>query len=214
MANTGKYVSTAKQIEHHAEKLATLMAMTPSVKALFLFEVADAAAYLSVDPKTLQRKRKERDAILAKGEEPDPLDISSVAYVPPRPAVKYLAQDVEDFLRRLAAATKAPYAGKARMPGKSAVIGVLGFQSWLSVASSIDTWPFSIQPDGRPMDICAATLTGKLTGKAEHLTIRQFGERIADVASRAFHETEYQEMAASTDWKKKVAIRQRKSLRV
>lgn len=197
MANTGKHVSTVKKIEQHAEKLATLMAMKPSVKEMFLFEVADAAAYLGVDPKTLQRKRKERDAILAKGEEPDPLDISSVPYVPPRPAVKYLAQDIEDFLRRLAMATKVPYWAKEKMAGKPAALAGLGFQSWLSVASPIDTWPFSIQSDGRPMDLLAATLTNKLTGQTEYLTIRGFGERVADAASRVFHENEDDAIGAS-----------------
>jgi hypothetical protein len=166
------------------------MAIKPSVKALYLFEVGDAAALLSVDPKTLQRKRKERDEILKNGDEPDPLDISSIAYVPPRPTVKYLAQDLEDFLRRLAEATKAPYSAKSKMPGKPAALAVLGFQPWLSIASPIDTWPFSIQPDGRPMDLCAAILTGKLTGKAEHLTIREFGERAADAASMAYQRSE------------------------
>lgn len=214
MANTGKYVSTAKQIEHHAEKLAALMAIKPSVKAIYLFEVGDAAALLSVDPKTLQRKRKERDGILAKGEEPDPLDISSIAYVPPRPTVKYLAQDLEDFLRRLAEAAKAPYSAKPKMPGKPAALAVLGFQSWLASASLVDTWSFSIQPDGRPMDLCAAILIGKLTGKAEDLTPREFGDRVADAASRAFHEAESQALAGVSVLENKVRPRQRQGVLV
>lgn len=215
MANTGKYVSTAKQIEHHAEKLAALMAIKPSVKAIYTFEVGDAAALLSVDPKTLQRKRKERDAILANGGNPDPLDISSIAYVPPRPSVKYLAQDLEDFLRRLADAAKAPYSAKPKMPAKPSLLAVLGFQSWLASASPLDRWPFSIQADERPMDLCAAILTGKLTGKTEDLTLREFGDRLADAASRAFHENESDEIAAITVAKpKKSSRRRRESVRV
>lgn len=38
------------------------------------------------------------------------------------------------------------------------------------------------------MDPCAAIIVGKLTGKAEALTIHEFGDRVADAASRAFHQ--------------------------
>lgn len=206
MANTGKHVRTANQIEHHAAKLEALMAIKPSVKEIYLFEVGDAAALLSVNPKTLQRKRKERDDILAKGEEPDPLDISSIAYVPPRPTVKYLAQDLEDFLRRLAGATKPRGPSLAKMPGKPAALAVIGFQTWLAAASPVEQWTFSIQQDGRPMDMCAAILSGRLTGKAEQLTIRAFGERVADAASRAFSEGESNEIAAIAMPAKKRAV--------
>lgn len=126
---------------------------------------------------------------------PDPLDIASIDYVPPRPTVKYSAQDLEDYLKRLYAATKVRGVGMARQPGKPNAAAVLGFQSWLASASPLDKWPFSIQPDGRPMDICAAIITGNLTGTAEDLTIREFGERVADAASRSFHEAEARALA-------------------
>lgn len=106
MANTGKYVSAAKDIESHAAWIAAIMAIKPEVKPHYFFEVGDACALLGVDAKTLQRKRKLRDLLLSKGEDPDPLDLSTIPYVPPRPAVKYSAQDLEDFLKRLYAATK------------------------------------------------------------------------------------------------------------
>lgn len=215
MANTGKYVSTAKDIEHHAEKIAALLAIKPSVKPLYFFEVGDVAALLNVDAKTLQRKRKERDAILAKKEEPDPLDISSIDYVPPRPTVKYSAQDLEDYLKRLYAATKVRGVSFARQPGTPKAIAVLGFQTWLTSASPFEKWPFSIQPDGRPMDICAAIITGKLTGKAEDLTIREFGERVSDAASLAFHGGESKAIGAiAIAAKVVVSQRKRQSLRV
>ena len=210
MANTGKYVSAAKDIESHAARIAALMAIKPEVKPHYFFEVGDACALLGVDAKTLQRKRKLRDTLLSNGEDPDPLDLSSVPYVPPRPAVKYSAQDLEDFLKRLYAATKSHKVKLPPSPGKRQAVAALGFQTWMATASPLDAWPFSIQPDGRPMDLCAAIITGKLTGKAESLTLRMFAERVADVASRSFHEAEADEVEMASGPGKKSSKRQRR----
>lgn len=211
MANTGKYVSAAKDIESHAARIAALMAIKPEVKPHYFFEVGDACALLGVDAKTLQRKRKLRDTLLANGEDPDPLDLSSIPYVPPRPAVRYSAQDLEDFLKRLYAATKSHKVKLPPSPGKRQAVAVLGFQTWMATASPVDNWPFSIQPDGRPMDLCAAIITGKLTGKAESLTLRMFAERVADVASRSFHEAEAKEITAASALEMNEATRQRRA---
>ena len=70
----------------------------------------------------------------------------------------------------------------------------MGFQAWTAIASPVDEWPFSIRADGRPMDICAAILLGKLTGDVERLTLQQFSERLADAVWRAFHEEERAEL--------------------
>jgi len=153
---------------------------------------------LRVDAKTLQRKRKQRDALLDKGEDPDPLDISSIPYVPPKPTVKYSAQDLEDFLKRLYALTKSHRVALPAAPAKRQAVAVLGFQTWMAAASPVDTWPFSIQPDGRPMDLCAAIILGKLTGKAELLTMRMFAERCADISAAAFQEDEAAEIALAS----------------
>ncbi len=213
MANTGKYVSTAKDIESHAARLAALLAIKPEVKPNYFFEVGDACALLGVDAKTLLRKRNLRDALLKKGEDPDPLDLSSIPYVPPRPSVKYSAQDLEDFFKRLYAVTKSHRAKLLETPGKRQAAAMLGFQTWTVAASPIDTWPFSIQSDGRPMDLCAAIILGKLTGKAELLTLRAFAERAADVAAQTFHEAEAGEIAGETKKpvKKTIARRRRTS---
>lgn len=195
MANTGKYVSTAKDIESHAAILEALFAIKPEIKPLYYLEVGDVCAVLRVDAKTLQRKRKQRDALLDKGEDPDPLDISSIPYVPPKPTVKYSAQDLEDFLKRLHALTKSHRVALPAAPAKRQAVAVLGFQTWMAAASPVDTWPFSIQPDGRPMDLCAAIILGKLTGKAELLTLRMFAERCADISAGAFQEGEADQIA-------------------
>lgn len=194
MANTGKHVSSAKDIESHAARLAALLAIKPEVKPNYFFEVGDACALLGVDAKTLQRKRKLRDTLLTKGEDPDPLDLSSIPYVPANPSVKYSAQDLEDFFKRLYAVTKSHRVRLPESPGRRQAVAVLGFQTWMAAASPIDTWPFSIQSDGRPMDLCAAIILGKLTGKAERLTIREFGERAAQAAGKAFADAERAEL--------------------
>lgn len=212
MANTGKYVSTAKDIESHAARLAALLAIKPEVKPNYFFEVGDACAMLGVDAKTLQRKRKLRDALLKKGEDPDPLDLSSIPYVPANPSVKYSAQHLEDFFKRLYAVTKSHRARLPESPGRRQAVAALGFQSWMAAASPMDTWPFSIQPDGRPMDLCAAIILGKLTGKAELLTLRALAERVASVAARTFHETEADEIAGAAKPGKKTMTRSRRGL--
>ncbi len=195
MANTGKYVSSAEKIEEHAAMLAALMAIKPSVKPVFFFEVGDVAALLKVDPKTLKRRRDERDAALKSGAEIDPLDIASIPYVPPNPTVKYSAQALEDYLLRLATASAFLRDVGAGRPGRRQASALMGFQTWMSIATPIDTWPYSIQADGRPMDLCAAVIQGVLTGNAERLTLRQFSERLADAAGKTFAERERMELA-------------------
>lgn len=198
MANTGKHVSSAKDIESHAARLAALLAIKPEVKPNYFFEVGDACALLGVDAKTLQRKRKLRDGLLKKGEDPDPLDLSSIPYVPANPSVKYSAQDLEDFFKRLYAVTKSHRVRLPESPGRRQAVAVLGFQTWMAAASPIDTWPFSIQSDGRPMDLCAAIILGKLTGNAEPLTVRMFAERVAQVAAQAFHAGEADQISVAS----------------
>lgn len=202
MANTGKHVSSALEIEEHAAKLAALMSIPAAVKPMFFFEVGDVAALLRVDPKTLQRKREARDKALrlkaeaemagaAWGEQIDPLDIASIPYVPPAPTVKYAALELENYLLRLSEASKPrPPAN----PGFSLPGTIRGFQSWLSTATPLDTWPFSIQSDGRPIDLCAAIGAGLLTGTAERLTIREFGERLAHASASAYASDEAEQL--------------------
>ncbi len=62
------------------------------------------------------------------------------------------------------------------------------------------------------MDMCAAVLSGRLTGKAEQLTIGEFAERVAGAASRALSETESSELAAIATPAKKMSALRRKTL--
>lgn len=192
MANTGKYVSTPQEILEHAAKLEALMSISPLVKSLFFFEAGDVAALLKVDTKTLQRKRSERDAALEAGREINPLDIASIPYAPPAPTVKYSAQVIEDYLQRVSAAAIAP---RSEQQTPFSLSGrFMGFQSWTTIATPVDDWPFSIRADGRPLDISAAIALGELTGVAERLTLRQFSERLADASGHAFQEREKEEL--------------------
>lgn len=188
MANTGKYVSTPQGIAEHAAALAALTSIPPDVKAIFFFEVGEAAALLRVDTKTLQRKRKERDLAIAAGGEINPIDIASIPYAPPAPVVRYSAGEIEGFLRRVASAASAP----ARPFGLTRSVGAsfMGFQSWMAIATPVDDWPFSIDRKGRPMDMFAAIALGLVTGVAKRLTLREFAERVADASGRAFQEAE------------------------
>ena len=192
MANTGKYVSTPQAIADHAAALAALASIPPDIKAIFFFEAGEVAALLRVDTKTLQRKRKERDAALAEGTEINPIDIASIPYVPPTPVVRYSAREIEEFLLRLASAASEPTRpfGLTRSVGAS----FMGFQAWMAIATPTDDWPFSIDSDGRPMDMCAAITLGVVTGVAERLTLREFAERIADSAGKAFQEREKEKL--------------------
>jgi hypothetical protein len=207
MANTGKHVSSALEIEEHAAKLAALMSIPAAVKPMFFFEVGDVAALLRVDPKTLQRKREARDKALrlkadaelagaARGEQIDPLDIASIPYVPPAPTVKYAASELEDYLLRLLATSKSKPPAN---PGFSLPGTFRGFQSWLSTATPLDTLPFSIQADGRPLDLCLAIAAGLLTGAAERLTIREFGERLAHASAAGYASDEAEQLRGALD---------------
>lgn len=197
MANTGKYVSTPQEIQEHAAKIGALMSISPLVKPLFFFEAGDVAALLRVDTKTLQRKRTERDAALLAGREIDPLDIASIPFARPAPTVKYSAQDLEDYLRRVSEDAKG--ARTEMRPAFSLGASFMGFQAWAAIATPVDEWPFSIRADGRPMDLCAAIALGELTGEAERLTLRQFSERLAHASGRAFQEHERNALMRSLD---------------
>ncbi|MQA20937.1 MULTISPECIES: hypothetical protein [Rugamonas] len=166
--------------------LAALREKPADQKMAAAFSVAEASLILGETQKALHRARAARDEELAKkptDRRPiDPLSLESIACVQVSKKFKYPASEIEDYLARFEEAV----AGKKRLV-RSAMPPILGFQSWMATASPVETWPFSIQRGGRPMDMCAAIIAGKLTGKAEDLTLREFSERLADASARAFH---------------------------
>jgi len=183
------HTRTPSDIAKGLTLLAALRAKPEDQKMSAAFSVAEASLILGETQKALHRARAARDEELAKESKDrasiDPLSLESIACVPVSMKFKYPASEIEDYLAPFEAAVEAK-----RKQVRPALPPILGFQSWLASATPLERWPFSIQKDGRPMNLCAAIVAGKLTGKAESLTIREFGERVADAASRAFHHTE------------------------
>ena len=63
-------------------------------------------------------------------------------------------------------------------------------QKFLTSAMPEDTWPFSIQADGTPICMFEAIERGLVTGEAQRLTIRQYGEQLAQAAGERKSSTE------------------------
>lgn len=120
----------------------------------------------------------------------DPLHPASLPFSKPDVGgvVLYFASDVFAYLARLNKSVD-----RSGLPEEStpaAPTAMRGFQSWLGHATPLETWPFTIRGDGRPVDLAEALATGQLSGIAERLTLREFGARLADASSAAFHEAE------------------------
>jgi len=134
------------------------------------------------EPKTMERDRKEQRAAIAAGEDIAPLHPRSLPYVPPvgtEREVQYIVSDVLAYLERRAKSVDRSFL-KRGGPGEPEL---RGFQSWLSFGSASDTWPFSIQADGRPVDMLEAIATGRLTEDAVRLNIGEFSKKLSDAAS-------------------------------
>jgi hypothetical protein len=120
----------------------------------------------------------------------DPLHPSSIPFAKPDAGgvVLYFASDVFAYLARLNKSVD-----RSGLPEESTPptpTAMRGFQSWLGHATPLETWPFTIRGDGRPVDMAEALATGQLSGIAERLTLREFGAKLADASSAAFHEAE------------------------
>lgn len=194
-------VRTKRELEKAAALLETLRSLSDAEKDDLDFSVAEVAAMTGEDPKQIHRARErvENEEILRAREKLEKgehigqqrthikdTDLESIQFVKKGLKYKYPARAVEKYLddcKKAADATALKIQSMKRG-------GIYGFQSWLTEAMPLDQWPFSIQPDGRPMDMCAAIALEKLTGEAESLNIREFTERIADMASRSFHDTQ------------------------
>ena len=168
--------------------LAALEEMPAAVRAVKFYSVSEVAAMISPDPKQLHRARAAQQLAIDNGTRIEPGSLESISCVSVgKGRFEYSAEAIHNYLRGKRAQEKERELKIQALTGLNAV---LAFQTWLCEASPMDTWPFSIQADGRPIDLCAAIIADKLTGEAERLTLREFGERAADAASRAFHRAE------------------------
>ncbi len=147
-------------------------------------------------PKTMDKDRRDQRAAIKDRRKVDPTHPMSLPYVPPvgsEREVQYLAQDVLDYLER-----RAKLVDRSFLKRGSADPTMRGLQSWMSFAPPSETWPFSIQEDGRPLDMAEAIRTGRLTEQAERLNLREFCDRLAEAASRSGTRTERVELDKRT----------------
>lgn len=177
-----------------AGAIADLRALSNEDQDTIIFSAEETTVLLRKSLKALQRARTVRsEAIKAGGTVPED-SLASLAPLPPEDNEKnalYPASSITAYWARRVKAAKA----------ESDALGVStstlrGFQSWLIEGTPSESWPFSIQPDGRPMDMVEAIRARMLTGNAARLNIREFADRLAHAASKSFSETEADAIAA------------------
>lgn len=139
------------------------------------------------DVKTLYNARQLRAQLLAQGQRPDPLHLSSMETIG-EPAdserVRYPCAEVLALLDRQR--EKSQMAALAlRRPDIDFSAYMLGFSSFIAHGDATSTWPFAIQADGRPLDLAEAIRIDAADGPIERLTLVEFSSRLAAVASRA-----------------------------
>jgi hypothetical protein len=191
MANTGKSEMTALEKKEYDALVERLSRMKSAQRKLTMLSAIEASVLLRISIGTLDRARSKRRALLQAGQ---PIDPDSHAAIPCcRPGddgpARYFAQDVAKFLKRSRNASKALKAPKGSET-ISTDIQLDGIRCWMTTASAVDTWPFSIQLDGRPIDLMDALSLGQLTGEACRLTLRDFATQLALTAAKEFHAAE------------------------
>jgi hypothetical protein len=192
----------AKELLQAAALISSIKQVDAKDRADLRFTVAEVAAMLRVDPKQLHRARVDQEELLALGgnsknqKKIDPLLLESIPCIPSSGGrYAYSAEAIHDYLNRV---RKAEQDLAYKIQAMTGLNAVLGFQSWLCTMMPTDTWPFSIQQDGRPIDLCAAIVLGQLTGDAELLTIREFSDRAAHASAKAFHDAESEILKVET----------------
>ena len=157
----------------------------------------EAGAFLGVSERTMQ---DERTAAKHAVDNDLPVDPEEIRSIPCRGTgtILYTAFHLLEYLDR----TTFKVGGGKRMPGhlkgagaksrkkepedhwvQALTVSARKFMGWMQTADAISTWPFSIQKDGRPLDLHTAMVEDKLTGKAERLNLREFSDRLAKVAN-------------------------------
>ena len=164
----------------------------------------EAAAFLGVSERTMQDERTAAKHAVDNGLPVDPEEIRSI---PCRGTgtIQYTAFHLLEYLDR----TTFKVGAGRRMPDHLKGVGAKNqkkeptdhwvqaltvnarkFMGWMQTADASSTWPFSIQMDGRPLDLHTAMVEDKLTGKAERLNLREFSDKLANAANakNASHE--------------------------
>lgn len=184
MPNMVKRTDDMVRMKAQIAMRALLRSIPDEEKMSYEVAVASTCVALHCDPSTLYEARRKRTDWEKKKQPIAPLDLASLPFVKKSQPV-YTAFDLLAYIDKTAQARGLKLADQhnpRKYPG--AVGAVLGFQSWLGEAGPKEQWPFAIQKDGRPRDLIAAQLAGEAGEDFEWLTIREFGERCADAASR------------------------------
>ena len=166
---------------------AALYSMTPEARRDRDYSMADAAVLLDTSAKTLERARAAQvKALLSMPPARiDPLSFEALSFAPsPTGSGRYVcsAESVFQLFKRRREQAKA---NDERLMAAMGINAVLAFYAWTSEALAQDKWPFAIQIDGRPLDFVAALALDKLTGEVEWLTLREFGDKLANAAAKA-----------------------------
>lgn len=180
----------AKSTQAERTSLAAWVQATPDPAAQWIdLSVPEVCALLNRSSKTLSRARDARDEALESNTPIDGRSLASIDYIPPSSdsaEFRYQMSEIKEYWRRRIGAAKAAVLAESGPVPPPTLRRIEGFAAFMATAMPVDTWPFAIQVDGRPMDIFLAIESGRLTGKAERLTLREFGIRLADASSQAF----------------------------
>lgn len=211
MPNQGKRESGMTESERFA-KITLWSAQSAQMLKRIRLSSEEAAAFLGISIRSLEAARSIAKEAVDSGEDIDPNHESSIPFRDGS-MIQYSAFHLLEFFdraeftvgggRRMPDHLKGPrkkeetansIAGMADFLGKCA----RNFMGWMQTASTVETWPFSIQNDGRPIDLHTAYLEEKLTGKAERLNLREFSERLANVAVKTFAEDAHVDIGSGT----------------
>lgn len=191
MPVTGKKMPSALEFAERMSIIESATQLGEAGRSIVRVSTTVLAAILDREPRAIEQDRKKlRDARELKLPV-DPLHPCSIPFGEPTAEgreIEYYLSDVIEFLQRRSASVD-----RSHLPGHDPVSVIIlprGIHRWMSEASPAETWGFSIQPDGRPMDLSQAIATSNLTENAERLTLREFGTRLADASSASFHDSE------------------------
>lgn len=211
MPNEGKRQFAMSDEEREA-KIVIWSSYSEVVLTRIRMQSEEAAAFLGVSERTMQEERSAAKEAVDKDLPVDPEEIRSI---PCRGSgtIWYSAFHLLEYLDR----TTFKVGAGRRMPDHLKGAGVRAkkktavdhlaqaltdsarkFMGWMQSADGAATWPFSIQKDGRPMDLHTAMMEDKLTGKAERLNLREFSDRLANAADAAHSSQEDQVLRDET----------------
>jgi hypothetical protein len=163
----------------------------PHVAQAMTLTLEEAGSLFGSTERTMYRYKQERDKVSDKSKI-SPISLSSMDWEPGPTGKKSVLYRLNE-IQRLQLARIKHYQGQVEELNPDRVLEVqlkiddIEFgvvRQFLTTAMPEDTWPFSIQADGTPICMFEAIERGLLTGEAQRLTIRQYGEQLAQAAGQ------------------------------